>query len=134
MPPAREFNSSPDISIRFQLATEDFAERNASLSVTVERNDSRWLIRLEGDVNMLCAAELKGLLLDGLAGGKELQLDLEGVHEIDITILQLLWIAERDAARASSRFVIEVSPAAASQARDAGFEHFPGVEAPQAEE
>jgi hypothetical protein len=104
------------------------------LSVTVERNDSRWLIRLEGDVNMLCAAELKGLLLDGMGSGKQLQLNLEGVHAIDITILQLLWTAERDAAGASSRFVTAVSPAAASQARDAGFEHFPGVEAPLAKE
>jgi anti-anti-sigma regulatory factor len=96
------------------------------LSLTVDRNETHWILLMEGDFNMTSAPALKGTLLEGLASGKELKLDLERVGDIDITLLQLLWSAERDAARAGSGFVSRVSPTAAAIARAAGFERFPG--------
>jgi hypothetical protein len=95
----------------------------------VDRQETHWLLRLEGDFNLTSAAELKGVLLEGLASGKELQLDLERTGEFDITLLQLLWSAGREAARAGSGFVSRVPAKAASVALAAGFERFPGERA-----
>jgi MFS superfamily sulfate permease-like transporter len=85
------------------------------------------LIRLENTVSFTSADELKKLLLEGLASGKTLQLDLERAEEIDVTVMQLLWAAEREAARAGLGLVSRVSEAAAAAAREAGFERFPGA-------
>jgi hypothetical protein len=92
----------------------------------VDRTETHWLLRLEGDYNISSAAELKAALLDGLASSKELELDLEGAGELDITFLQLLWAAEREAGRAGPRLVCRVSETAGAAARGAGFERFPG--------
>ena len=97
------------------------------MSVTMERNDSHLLIRLEGAVNLTSAAELKALLLEGLASGGELRLDLERADEIDITVMQLLWAAGREAARAGSKVEVCLSEAAGIATRGAGFNAFPGL-------
>lgn len=96
------------------------------MPLTIDRHETHWLFRLEGDLNLTSVVELRGALLEGLASGKELQLDLERAGKIDITFLQLLWSAERQAARAGSGFVSRVSKTAADVARDSGFEGFPG--------
>ena len=46
-----------------------------------------------------CAAELKATLLEALASRKPLQLELERSSDFDITALQLLWAAAREAER-----------------------------------
>jgi hypothetical protein len=96
------------------------------LPFTVEQDETRWLIRLEGDVNVTSATEFKGLLLEGLASAKELELDLERSGEIDLTVLQLLCAAEREAARVGSGFLSRASEAVSSTARGAGFDRLPG--------
>jgi MFS superfamily sulfate permease-like transporter len=97
------------------------------VSVTEEQHATHLLIRLEGAVNFASAEELKRMLLEGLASGRDLQLDLERAEEIDVTVMQLLWAAEREAARTGLGIVSRVSEAAATAARDAGFERFPGA-------
>jgi anti-anti-sigma regulatory factor len=97
------------------------------LSVTMERRETDLLIRLEGAVNVTSAGELKRLILEGFASGRDLQLDLEHVEEIDITVMQLLWAAKREADRSGASMVSRVSEAAAATAREAGFERFPGT-------
>jgi len=97
------------------------------MPLLVDPHETRWLIRAEGDVSVNCAAELKRLLLDGLASGKELQVDLTHADEIDITVLQLLWAADHDPARKPGPLVSGVSDAAGATAKDAGFECFPGL-------
>ena len=97
------------------------------MSVTMERNESHLLIRLEGAVNLTSAAELKGLLIEGLASGSELVLDLESADEIDITVMQLLWAAGREAARTGARVEIRMSEAAGVAMRAAGFDCYPGL-------
>ncbi len=96
------------------------------MPVIVDRDETRWLLRLEGDFNMTAAGELKKVLLEGLASGQALQLDLERVGLIDITFLQLLWAAERIASQTGSGLVSSVSEAVAEAARGAGFTPFPG--------
>jgi anti-anti-sigma regulatory factor len=94
----------------------------------MERQESQSLIRLEGEFTVTSAAELKDRLLECLATGNNLLLDLERAEEIDITLLQLLWAAGREAGRAGARIAIRLSDAAATAAREAGFERFPGFD------
>jgi anti-anti-sigma regulatory factor len=93
----------------------------------MERQESQSVIRLAGEFTLTSAAELKNLLLQGLASGNDLRLDLEQAEEIDITVMQLLWAAGREADRKGASLAIQMSDAAAMAARDAGFERFPGL-------
>jgi hypothetical protein len=82
---------------------------------------------MDGDCSVTSAAELKRLMLGALASGAALRLDLESVEAIDISILQLLWVAGRDAARTGARIEIHLPEKAGKAAREAGFERFPGL-------
>jgi anti-anti-sigma regulatory factor len=93
----------------------------------VERDEAEWIIRLEGDYSMTAAAELKSLLLEGLASTKPLKLDLESAGEIDVSLLQLLCAAESAAAREGLKFVIRAPEAMSAAVRDAGFQNVPGA-------
>jgi hypothetical protein len=75
---------------------------------------------------MTSADQLKALLTEGLACAKQMQLDLERAGEIDITMLQLLWAAARQAAHENRGFVGRLPEGFAGLARSAGFESFPG--------
>jgi len=97
------------------------------LSVMMHRRETDLLIKLEGAVNLASAEELKSLLLEGLVSGRDVHLDLERAEEIDVTVLQLLWAAGREADCKGARMVIRVSEAAAAAAREVGFDRFPGT-------
>jgi anti-anti-sigma regulatory factor len=97
------------------------------LPATLEQQADHTLIRLEGECTLATAAELKNLLIEALALGGDLRLDLRSVEEIDITAMQLLWAAEREANRAGSKFAGAVPDAIVSAAREAGFDQFPGM-------
>ena len=98
-----------------------------SMPVTLDQGEGRCIIRLDGEINIGSAAELKKLLLQALACGGELRLDLEHATELDVTAWQLLWAAEREARGCGSGFTLsgpvpgEISAAVV----DAGFETFP---------
>ena len=96
------------------------------MNAALEQHADHCLIRLEGELSLSCATELKRLLLEWFAGGKDLELDLEHAEEIDITIMQLLWAAARDAARAGRRTAGRASAAVCAAVRDAGFHLAPG--------
>jgi anti-anti-sigma regulatory factor len=85
------------------------------------------LIRLEGDVNIAMAVEMKSLLLKALASGNELRVGLESATELDVTVLQLLYAAERNAVGAGIRFTVEgqVPKDISVAMADAGFDKFP---------
>ena len=103
------------------------------MAVTLERAESQPVIRLEGEFTLASAAELKRLLVEGLAAGKatgqDLRLDLERAGDIDITLMQLLWAAGREAEHSGLRLALSVSDAAERTAREAGFGRFPGLRA-----
>ena len=94
--------------------------------MTLEQHASHCLIRLEGQVTLTSATELHNLLLQWRAGGKNLELDLEQAEEIDITILQLLWAAAREAGRTGALIVCRASNAVILAAHDSGFDQTPG--------
>jgi anti-anti-sigma regulatory factor len=93
----------------------------------MEQQESQSVIRLEGDFTLTSAAELKNLLLQGLASGNDLRLDLAQAEELDIPVMQLLWAAGREADRKGARITVQMSDAASMAARQAGFERFPGL-------
>jgi anti-anti-sigma regulatory factor len=95
--------------------------------VTLEQSAAVCVVRVEGGIDITRAAEFKELLLQALASGKNLRLNLERGAELDITALQLLWVAEREARISGKGFSLAkpVPEAIAAPAREAGFEKFP---------
>lgn len=63
-------------------------------------------MRLNGDVAIGAARELKGALIEALAFCRELKIDLTGVTALDMTTLQLLWAAQDAAAKAGIRVIL----------------------------
>ena len=96
------------------------------MSLTIEQQENDSLISLDGMVNIATAEQLKVLLIEGLASGKNLLLDLKGAEEIDVATMQLIVAARREADRTQKIFVVQPSEAADQDARDIGFDRFPG--------
>jgi anti-sigma B factor antagonist len=65
------------------------------MPVTLEQGGPLCFLRLEGEISVGSAAELKVALLQALASETDVRLDLERATELDVTALQLLWAAER---------------------------------------
>jgi anti-anti-sigma regulatory factor len=97
------------------------------MSVSLDQGDAQCLIHLESVVDINSAAELKKLLVIALQSGKEVRLDLERATELDVTALQLLWAANREAKRTEMGFSVvgRVPDAISAAVSDAGFEEFP---------
>jgi anti-sigma B factor antagonist len=55
------------------------------------------VLRVEGEMNIYKAAELKQMLLAAIAPGETLEADLSGVTEMDTAGLQLLMLAKKTA-------------------------------------
>ena len=102
------------------------------MSVSCNEGQELSLLRCEGDVKVSSAAELKQLLLRALERGKDIQVDLASVTEVDITTLQLLWAAEREAKGAGVGFSLagELPAGVAATLAAAGFQSFPSSARP----
>ena len=101
------------------------------MPVPLEQYEFYCLIRMEGHITLACAGELRKLLLDWLATGKSLELNLERAEDIDITAMQLLWTAAREAAREGVGIVARATGAVAATVRDSGFAQAPGFPVPE---
>lgn len=97
------------------------------MSVTAEVLEDCSVIRVDGACSLASAGELKVLLVEWMASGKKLRLDLAGVEEIDLAALQLLWAAGREAERAGAEIAVRMTEEVASVAREAGFERIAGL-------
>jgi len=95
------------------------------MPVTLLRQETTWHLKLDNPVTVASAAELKEALVAWLSSGKDLELDLKNIEEIDLTVLQLLWAA----ARTGGKIVARASDAVRRAARDAGFPGLPGFPA-----
>jgi anti-anti-sigma regulatory factor len=95
--------------------------------VTLEQKDALTLIQLEGAIDVGCAAELKELLIEKLKSGLAVQVALESATVLDVTAVQLLWAASREAQRVGVEFGFKgQSPEAVRSAlAEAGIEEFP---------
>jgi len=97
------------------------------LAITLEQRKDASAIRLEGAIDIALAAELKKTLLDALKTGKAVLVALDANAGLDVTAIQLLWAAEREAKASGVRFTLdgEVPAGVSAALRDAGFERFP---------
>lgn len=88
------------LSIR--IGTEHFLEGTAVTKETATKT-----LRLDGELTIYCAAELKAQLMEAWGGDAPLEVDLSGITEVDGAGLQLLILAKREALRSgkSVRFV-----------------------------
>jgi anti-anti-sigma factor len=75
--------------------------------VTLEQTDALTFIHLEGAIGIECAAELKELLVQRLNSGSAVRVSLEEATVLDVTAIQLLWAASREANRAGVEFALE---------------------------
>ncbi len=96
------------------------------MPISAQRHEPDWVIRIDGQATLASAGELKAMLLEWLASGSNLRLDLEAAEEIDVPQLQLLWAAAREAARTGVEVGCRASSAVAAAAHDSGFAQAPG--------
>lgn len=94
------------------------------MPVTLEQKIDSHVIHLESVVDMSCAAELKAALTLAIQSGREVRISLGGATTLDLTALQLLWAAEREAKASGTAFSLaEEMPEALSRALvNVGFE------------
>jgi hypothetical protein len=95
--------------------------------VTYEEDSAVITLRLEAEVGIGDAPELKRILLHALAAEKELRVNVENATALDMTAFQLLRAAARQAQAANLRIYREGDVAAKVSAAyaDAGLGKFP---------
>jgi anti-anti-sigma regulatory factor len=96
------------------------------MPVTIEQSDALSLVRLEGAIEIGCAAEFKALLVKALGSGREVSVSIGAATDLDVTAVQLLWAAAREAKKAGVGFSLtEPLSGNVSAALDqAGFRQF----------
>jgi len=99
----------------------------SNMPTTLNQSDQVNTIRLEDNVDITCAAELKNVLLQALESEKELRVEFVGTPELDVSALQLLWAAEREARRLGiGMFLVgRVPEGITATLDDAGLVEFP---------
>ncbi len=97
------------------------------MPVTYEEGSAISTMRLEAEVGIRDALELKRILLDALASEKELHVNIENATELDVTVFQLLRAAARQAQAANLKIYREgyVAETVSSAYVDAGLGNFP---------
>ncbi|MDR3753008.1 MAG: STAS domain-containing protein [Terracidiphilus sp.] len=97
------------------------------MPVTLGQKDALTCIHLEGVVDIGCAAELKDLLIEKLKSGSAVYVSLESATNVDVTAVQLLWAAAREAQRVGVEFGFKgQTPEAVRFAiAEAGIQEFP---------
>lgn len=97
------------------------------MALTLEQDAAGSLIVLAGLVEISSSAELKGLLVEALGSGMPVRVSLGNSTDLDVTAVQLLWAAAREAQRANLSFTLACQPPEAVLAvlAQAGFEKFP---------
>jgi hypothetical protein len=95
--------------------------------VTYEEGSAISTLRLEAEVGIRDALELKSVLLHALVSGKEVHVNVENATELDITVFQLLRAAAFQAQAANLRIYLEgtVAESVSAAYADAGLGNFP---------
>jgi anti-anti-sigma regulatory factor len=99
------------------------------MGIALEETDTGNLVRLDGAVDIACAAELKAALVQALDAGRPVGASVEAVTYLDVTAVQLLWAAERKSRQAGTEFGIAgaVPAALLTALAEAGFAALPGL-------
>jgi anti-anti-sigma regulatory factor len=93
------------------------------MGISLDKNDAGVSIALAGTIDISCAAELKKLLLDALNSGADVRISVGDATGLDVTAVQLLWAAERQARQSGVGFCISepVPDAVSAELAEAGF-------------
>jgi anti-anti-sigma regulatory factor len=104
------------------------AQQEQCVSTTTDQSEETSTVRLEGEVDISGAQELKDRLMEALAAGREVRLELSAATALDITAFQLIWAVERAAKNAGVAFSMDgpVPEKIVLSMLDAGLEPFPG--------
>lgn len=78
-------------------------------------------LKLDGELCIQRAAELKRILLNAQKGAGPVLLNLEGVTDVDLSGLQLICAAHRLAVKSNKSLSIDVSARFRQAAMDAGY-------------
>jgi anti-anti-sigma regulatory factor len=97
------------------------------MGIGLEQREESSVICLEGAIDIGSAAELKRVLLEALAPGNAVSVSLDPGADLDVTAIQLLWAAEREARALGVGFKLagQVPEPVSATLKDAGFESFP---------
>lgn len=97
------------------------------MPVRLDPSEAPGIIRLEGEIDIGCAADLRAVLEKALSARNETRISLATATGIDVTAVQLLWAAEREARATGMVLALEgpVPEVLRSTLREAGFERFP---------
>lgn len=94
--------------------------------MAVSFDAKRGVVALEGEVNIECAAALKSALTAALDGAAPAAISLAGVTGVDVTAIQLLVAAERQARTAGRMLTADAWPESVGvPLREAGFSELP---------
>ena len=74
------------------------------MGIALEESETGSTVRLDGGIDIGCAAELKTKLVQALAAAGAVAISVEAVTYLDVTAMQLLWAAERKAHQAGTGF------------------------------
>lgn len=102
-------------------------KQESELAITLEHREEVSVLHLEGSIDIGVAAELKQALLEVLKGTNAVRIALDSSADLDVTAVQLLWAAEREARALNLGFTLEGSlPDSISDSlKEVGFERFP---------
>lgn len=94
------------------------------MAVTFDPDTQPRRIRLEGEIDIAAAADLKRLLEEALRAGCGIRVALEKTTGVDVTVLQLLWAAGREARTSGQVFETDgcVPESVSATMREAGID------------
>ena len=100
------------------------------MGMALEENSTGIVVRLEGAIDISSAAELKTHLVKGLGAGKELSVSVDHATYLDVTAIQLLWAAGKQAQQSRTRFSLSghLNEPISTLLADAGIPSFPDSE------
>jgi anti-anti-sigma factor len=93
--------------------------------VVLTNDEAQCEVRLSGELGIAGSTELKAILVEAISSGKKIVVDLEQAADVDVTGVQLLWAAAREAKQKNLQLTFaRASDALRSAARDMGFDDF----------
>jgi anti-anti-sigma factor len=89
-------------------------------------SDARSVISLEGEIDIESAEELQAMIAAAIISRKDLQVDLSATTDLDVTVVQLLLCAAREADRTGKSFgVVQAPQHIRDSLREMGLDDFP---------
>ena len=96
------------------------------MPITKAGNESHYVIRLEGEIDVSTAADLKRMLVDAVTASRSVTVDASAATDLDVTAVQLMWATARQAEMSGTSLQIAPMTEALGHAFvSLGFEDFP---------